>query len=168
MLYATGFFSNRIYCHPHEELKGETACWGHYFNDFIGVLLLQNLDVLRGRLLGSHVNFHWQLGGQNNQNSAVQLCVLLLLPLIGWTSIKTCIGKNCKLGLFFCSKSLVDCLNFKLIVRGGVEETRLEAKDTKKNSGPRTDPLEAKARPSFGQGPRTQAQVFSKKKRSSK
>ena len=27
---------------------------------------LQHLDVLRGRLLGSHVNFHWQLGGQNN------------------------------------------------------------------------------------------------------
>ena len=125
MLYATGFFSNRIYFHPHDELKGETACWGHYFNDFIGVLLL--------------------------------------LPLIGWTSIETCIGKNCKLGLFFCSKSLVNCLNFKLIVRGGVEDTRLEAKDTKKKSGPRTDPLEAKARPSLGQGPRTQAQVFSKK-----
>ena len=30
------------------------------------VMLLQHLDVLRGRLLGSHVNFHWQLGGQNN------------------------------------------------------------------------------------------------------
>ena len=29
-------------------------------------LKLQHLDVLRGRLLGSHVNFHWQLGGQNN------------------------------------------------------------------------------------------------------
>ena len=120
MLYATRFFSNRIYCHPHEELKGETACWGHYFNDFIGVLLL--------------------------------------LPLIGWT----CIGKNCKLGLFFCSKSLVNCLNFKLIVRGGVEDTRLEAKDTKKKFG-------TKDRPSRGQGqtlfrPRTQAQVFSKKK----
>ena len=112
MLYATGFFSNRIYCHPHEELKGETACWGHYFNDFIGVLLL--------------------------------------LPLIGWT----CIGKNCKLGLFFCSESLVNCLNFKLIVRGGVEDTRLEPKDTKKNSGPRTDPREAKARPLLGQGHR--------------
>ena len=28
--------------------------------------VLQHLDVLRGRLLGSHVNFHWQLGGQNN------------------------------------------------------------------------------------------------------
>ena len=116
MLYATGFFLNRIYCHPHEELKGETACWGHYFNDFIGVLLL--------------------------------------LPLIGWTSIETCIGKNCKLGLFFCSKSLVNCLNFKFVVRGGVEDTRLEAKDTKKLSGPRTGPLEAKARPSLGQGHR--------------
>ena len=29
-------------------------------------LVLQHLDVLRGRLLGSHVNFHWQLGGHNN------------------------------------------------------------------------------------------------------
>ena len=28
--------------------------------------LLQYLDVLHGRLLGSHVNFHWQLGGHNN------------------------------------------------------------------------------------------------------
>ena len=27
---------------------------------------LQYLDVLHGRLLGSHVNFHWQLGGHNN------------------------------------------------------------------------------------------------------
>ena len=42
--------------------------------------------------------------------------------------------------------------------RGGVEDTRLEAKakDTKN--------FEAKGRPSRGQGPRTQAQVFSKKK----
>ena len=30
---------------------------------------LQNLDVLHGRLLGSHVNFHWQLGGHNNHQS---------------------------------------------------------------------------------------------------
>ena len=46
--------------------------------------------------------------------------------------------------------------------RGGVEDTRLEAKvkDTKN--------FEAKDRPSRGQGPRTQTQVFSKKKRSSK
>ena len=29
-------------------------------------LKLQHLDVLRGRLLGSHINFHWQLGGQKN------------------------------------------------------------------------------------------------------
>ena len=44
------------------------------------------------------------------------------------------------------------------ITRGGVEDTRLEAKakDGKKKS-------EAKDRPSRGQGPRTQAQVFSKK-----
>ena len=48
------------------EPKGETACWGHCFNDFIDVSLL--------------------------------------LPLIEWTSIETCIGKNYKLGLFFCSK----------------------------------------------------------------
>ena len=48
--------------------------------------------------------------------------------------------------------------------RGGVEDTRLEAKakDTKK--------VEAKDRNARGQGqgPRTQAQAFSKKKRSSK
>ena len=46
--------------------------------------------------------------------------------------------------------------------RGGVEDTRLQAKakDTKK--------IEAQDRPSRGQGPRTQAQVFSKKKRFSK
>ena len=88
-LYVAGFFSNRICCHLPEEPKGETACWGHCFNDFIGVLLL--------------------------------------LPLIEWTSIETCIGKNCKLGLFFCSKTLVDCLNFKVLVRGGVKDIKFEA-----------------------------------------
>ena len=58
--------------------------------------------------------------------------------------------------------------------RGGVEDTRLEAKakDTKKNprprtAFPRTDTLEAKDRNARGQGqgPRTQAQVLSKKKK---
>ena len=57
--------------------------------------------------------------------------------------------------------------------RGGVKNTRLEAKDTKKNprprprtAFPRTDTLEAKDRNARGQGqgPRTQAQVLSKKK----
>ena len=61
----------------------------------------------------------------------------------------------------------------RLFSRGGVEDTRLEAKDTKKNPRPRprtalprTDPLEAKDRNDRGQGqgPKTQAQVFSKKK----
>ena len=59
------------------------------------------------------------------------------------------------------------------ISRGGVEDTRLEAKDTKKNPRPRTalprtDPLEAKDRNARGQGqgPRTQAQVLSKKRSS--
>ena len=56
--------------------------------------------------------------------------------------------------------------------RGGVEDTRLEAKanDTQKNPRPstalpRTDSLEAKNRNARGQGqgPRTQAQVFSEK-----
>ena len=59
--------------------------------------------------------------------------------------------------------------------RGGVEDTRLEAKakDTKKDPRPRTafsrtDTLKAKDRNARGQGPRTQAQVlFKKKKRSS-
>ena len=58
--------------------------------------------------------------------------------------------------------------------RGGVEDTRLEAKakDTKKNPRPRTafpkaDTLEAKDRNARGQGqgPRIQAQVLSKKKK---
>ena len=56
--------------------------------------------------------------------------------------------------------------------RGGVEDTRLEAKDTKKNprprpgtAFPRTDTLEAKDRNARGQGPRTQAQVLSKNKK---
>ena len=59
----------------------------------------------------------------------------------------------------------------RIKTRGGVEDTRLEAKakDTKKNPRPRTvfsrtDPLEAKNRNAQGQGPRTQPQVFSKKK----
>ena len=99
------------------------------------------------------------------------LCVLLLLPIIEWTSIETCIGQNCKLGLSFCSKSLVSS-NFKVIVRGGVENIRLQAKDTKKNLRPKTNPLEAKGRVFWGQGQeclrsRTLAQVFSKEKRSS-
>ena len=66
------------------------------------------------------------------------------------------------------------------MLRGGVEDTRLEAKakDTKKIRGqgqgqpfrgqtlsrPRTGMLEAKDRNARGQGPRTQAQVLSKKK----
>ena len=67
-----------------------------------------------------------------------------------------------------------------LFFRGGVEDTRLEAKakDTKKNprprpwprtAFPRTDTLEAKDRNARGQGqgPRTQAKCSPKKKRSS-
>ena len=63
-----------------------------------------------------------------------------------------------------------------VLSRGGVEDTRLEAKakDTKKNprprtAFPRTDTLEAKDRNARGQGqgPRTLAQVLSKKKKSS-
>ena len=61
-------------------------------------------------------------------------------------------------------------------IRGGVEDTRLEAKakDKKKNPRPRprtalprTDTLEAKDRNARGQGPRTQAQVLSRKKKRS-
>ena len=58
-----------------------------------------------------------------------------------------------------------------LYTRGVVEDTRLVAEDTKKNprprtAFPRTDHLEAKDRKARGQdqGPRTQQQVFSKKK----
>ena len=63
---------------------------------------------------------------------------------------------------------------FAVLNRGGVEDTRLEAKDTKKIRGqgqgtafPRTEPLEAKDRNARGQGQgsRTQTQVFSQKKR---
>ena len=46
----------------------------------------------------------------------------------------------------------------KLISRDGVGDTRLKAYDTKKSVA------KAKDRPSQGQGLRTQAQVFSKKK----
>ena len=76
----------------------------------------------------------------------------------------------------------------EVIVRGGVEDTGLEAKakakDTKKIRGqgqgqpfrgqnlsrPRTEMLEAKDRNARGQGqgPRTQPQAFSEKKRSLK
>ena len=63
---------------------------------------------------------------------------------------------------------------YSLHSKGEVEGTRLEAKDTKKNSRPRPritlprrDPLEAKDKNARGQrqGPRTQAQVLSKKKK---
>ena len=53
--------------------------------------------------------------------------------------------------------------------RGGVEDTRLmaKAKGTKKSEAKAKD-SPSEDRPSWGQGPRTQAQVFSKKERSSK
>ena len=64
------------------------------------------------------------------------------------------------------------CLVCVVKNRGGVEDSRLEAKakakDTKKSEAKtafaRTDPLEAKDRNARGQGPTTQPQVFSKKK----
>ena len=65
-------------------------------------------------------------------------------------------------------------VSLDVTIRGGVEDTRLEAKDTNKNlrtrprtAFPRTDTLEAKDRNARGQGqgPRTQAQVLSKKKK---
>ena len=71
----------------------------------------------------------------------------------------------------YYSLKLIAFFNIKL-GRGGVKDTRLEAKaKDKKNPRPRTafsrtDPLEAKDRNARGQGqgPRTQPQVFSKKK----
>ena len=88
--------------------------------------------------------------------------------------------------IFFCFLSKVLCNIcyqekwIAVVIRGGVEDTRLEAKtkDTKKIPGqeqpfrgqtlsrPRTGMLEAKDRNARGQGqgPRTQPQVFSKKK----
>ena len=48
--------------------------------------------------------------------------------------------------------------NNSMKTRGGVEDTRLKAKDTKDFEA------KAKNRSSRGQGPRTQTQVFSKKK----
>ena len=57
------------------------------------------------------------------------------------------------------------------MIRGGVEEARNQGQGHKRIPRPRTalsrtDPLEAKDRNTRGQGrgPRTQAQVFSKKK----
>ena len=58
------------------------------------------------------------------------------------------------------------CANYTILARGGVEDTRLEAKDTKnprpRTSLPRTDSLEAKDRNARGegQGSRAQAQVL--------
>ena len=52
-----------------------------------------------------------------------------------------------------------------LINRGGVEDTRLEAKDTKKSKVKTKDsPSEDRPSRGQGQGPSTQAQVLSKKK----
>ena len=34
---------------PHKEPNGETACWGHYFNNFIGVLLFVNTFAAKPR-----------------------------------------------------------------------------------------------------------------------
>ena len=65
---------------------------------------------------------------------------------------------------------------FGIFIRGRVEDTRLEAKDTKKSEAkakdsafPRTGTLEVKDRNARGQGqgPRTQAQVLSKEKKRS-
>ena len=56
-----------------------------------------------------------------------------------------------------------NCIFNYVNIRGGVENTRLEAKvkDTKnlrpRTVFPRTDPLEAKDRNAGGQGPRTQS-----------
>ena len=64
--------------------------------------------------------------------------------------------------------------NLNVANRGGVEDTgsRLRPRTQKnprpRTAFPRTDTLEAKDRNARGQGPRTQAQVLSKKKRSSK
>ena len=38
--------------------------------------------------------------------------VLLLLPIFEWTSIETCIGQNCKLGLFFLLKKFGQLFKF--------------------------------------------------------
>ena len=57
-------------------------------------------------------------------------------------------------------KKIDTWMKLNKLIRGEVEYTRLEAKDTKN--------FKARNRPSRGQGPRTQAQVFSKTNRSSK
>ena len=56
-------------------------------------------------------------------------------------------------------------MGFVINTRGGVEDTRLEAKakDTKKSEAKDKDSF-SEDRPSRGQGPRTQARAFSKKK----
>ena len=48
-----------------------------FANHFNRITQLHYLDVLHGRLLGSHVNFHWQLGGhEGRQDSAVLIFVV--------------------------------------------------------------------------------------------
>ena len=51
-----------------------------------------------------------------------------------------------------------------VLIRGGVEDTKLEAKDTKKSQAKAKDSA-SENRPSRGQGPRLPAQVFSKIKK---
>ena len=94
---------------------------------------------------------------------------------------------QCQFRTYACDGLEVTAVWLLLVTRfqSGVEDTRLEAKDTKKseakdtkkNPRPRTQkkseakdslsedrPLEAKEKDAQGQGPRTQPQVFSKKK----
>ena len=64
--------------------------------------------------------------------------------------------RNCKLYQDICVKyfGITKTTVHDVVTRGGVEDTRLEAKDNLYED-----------RPSRGQGPRTQPQVFSKKKK---
>ena len=43
---------------------------------------LHYLDVLHGRLLGSLVNFHWQLGGKTTTNPAAPMIFHIVAQVI--------------------------------------------------------------------------------------
>ena len=89
-----------------------------------------------------------------------------------WTPIKFTVSSsipNCSCPSLsqhheYSKNRLLSLLQTRIYGRGGVEDTRLEAKakDTKNSEAKAKDSL-SEDRPSRGQGPRTQPQVFSKK-----
>ena len=95
------------------------------------------------------------------------MSLALSVPVLGLERI--CPRKGClwpRILFVSLASSLVSStspLLLSIVTRGGVEDTRLEAKDTKKSEAKAKD-SPSEDRPSRGQGPKTQAQVLSKKK----